>query len=55
MGFQLLNPLRDQTRRSDDEDPPHEPSYLQLSQDQPCLDRLAETNLVREQIAHAVA
>ena len=48
-------PLQHQSRRSDDQDSPHEAANLQLTQDEPSFDRLAQTDLVRQQVADAVA
>ena len=55
VALHLRLPLQHQSRRSDDEDPPHKPANLQLAQDQTGLDRLAEPHLVRQQIADAIA
>jgi hypothetical protein len=48
LALQLLAPLLHQTSRRDHQHAVGQPAHPQLGQDQPGLDRLAETNLVSE-------
>jgi len=55
VGAHLRHPLSHQTLRSDDQSPPHLSPELELPHDETCLDGLAETHLIRQEIAHTVA
>ena len=54
MALHLRLPLQHQTGRRDDEDPAHETADLQLAQDKARFDRLAETDLVGQEIPDAI-
>jgi hypothetical protein len=55
VGLHLADPLARESRGRDDEDALGEAADLQLAQDEPRLDGLAEADLVGEQVAHAIA
>ena len=50
----LGNPLSDQSLRCDDQRALDQPAELESPQDEPGLDGLAQTDLVRQEIAHPI-
>ncbi len=54
VGFHLADPLHDEARRSDHQDPPNKPADLQLAEDQSRLDRFAQPDLISEQVTNPI-
>ena len=55
VGLHFRHPLGSDSLRRDNQCPTHQPAQLEFAHDQTGLDGLAETHLVGQQVAHAVA